>query len=86
MDIIKTIPAEVDVIHRVHHINIDFTSKVAIVHIETATGQISNKSVSLTPILSAGTDGQRAVIRGFLKQILAAAVVVDVSAIPEVLT
>lgn len=89
MDITKDIPAQTGVTHRIQTISFNLEDKMAYCHIEIYDSEgmhVHSTSVDVMPILATATDPQKAVIRGFFKQIIAAGVAVALGSVPEIFT
>jgi len=85
MDFIKDIPAKTAVAHTTGDIVINIESKLAFVMIHTPEKSY-NRSVSLDALMAEMTATQKTTVRKFIKAILAQAVEVDITDVPEVLT
>jgi len=87
MDLTKDIPAQTGILHRVDTITFSIKDKMAYVNIEVydANGMdIHGAAVNVMDMLATATDPQKAVIRGFFKQIIAAGVDIALASVPEV--
>lgn len=84
MEITKDIPAKRGILHRVDSITIELDERIARVDINSSEGHHQAR-VDLIPLITATTTTQKAIIRGFIKAIIAAAVEVEESTLLEVL-
>lgn len=87
MDITKDIPAQTGVLHRVETVAFNLKDKMAYVSIEvfdTNGMEHRGAAIDVMTILATATDPQKAVIRGFFKQIIAAGVSIALASVPEV--
>jgi len=84
MEILKDVPARVAVPHSIRRIVINIEEKIANVNIERPGEPMSSIDVNIVPILEAATTTQKNVIKGFIKTIIAAAMVIDEATVPNV--
>jgi hypothetical protein len=83
MEILKDIPARISASHQIAVIVLNIVNKKAYVQMDTPDGP-KTKMVDVMPLIEAATTTQRAVIRGFIKNIVASAMEIDVATVPEV--
>lgn len=77
MKAVKTIPEQVDVEHSISSILFSLTHKTAQVNVHGGPA-VNGGAVDLTPIIAALSDPDKAVIKAFMKDIIAVATGVTV--------
>lgn len=85
MEIIKDIPAQIAVAHTIDAMVINIPNKTALCLVKVPNSPVAvHITVDVMPILLAGTDAQRTIIRGFFKKIIAEAMGVLETEVPAI--